>query len=106
MGGVGGALEIDDADAPWRWSLIVGLALSPLIARAPWGAVAPVFASHWPTLIVSGLLAGFGAGLGSGCASGHGACGLARLSPRSFAATGVFMAAAFGAVFVARHLVG
>ena len=103
---VGGALEIRDAEAPWRWSLIAGLVLSPLIARALWGAAAPVFAGHWPALIASGLLVGLGARLGSGCTSGHGVCGLARLSPRSFAATGIFMATAFATVFVARHVVG
>jgi uncharacterized membrane protein YedE/YeeE len=103
---VGGALEIRDAEAPWRWSLIVGLVLSPLIARALWGAAQPVFAAHWPALIASGLLVGFGARLGAGCTSGHGVCGLARLSPRSFAATGIFMATAFATVFVARHVVG
>ena len=103
---VGGALEIDDADAPWRWSLIVGLVLSPLIARPLWGAAQPVFASHWLALIASGLLVGFGARLGSGCTSGHGVCGLARLSPRSLAATGIFMATAFATVFFVRHVVG
>jgi len=103
---VGGALEIHGAEAPWRWSLIVGLVLSPLAARALWGAAQPVFAAHWLTLIVSGLLVGFGARLGSGCTSGHGVCGLARLSPRSFAATGIFMATAFATVFVVRHVVG
>ncbi|MGD1016707.1 MAG: YeeE/YedE thiosulfate transporter family protein [Roseiarcus sp.] len=105
-GVVGGALEIGDPEAPWRWSLILGLVFSPLIARALWGAAAPDFATHWPALIASGLLVGFGARLGSGCTSGHGVCGLARLSPRSFAATGIFMATAFATVFVARHVVG
>ena len=103
---VGGALEIHDSEAPWRWSLIVGLVLSPLIARVFWGAAQPVFAAHWLALIASGLLVGFGARLGSGCTSGHGVCGLARLSPRSFVATGIFMATAFVTVFLARHVVG
>ena len=103
---VGGALEVHDADAPWRWSLIVGLVLSPLVARALWGAAEPIFAAHWLALVASGLLVGFGARLGSGCTSGHGVCGLARLSPRSLAATGIFMATAFATVFVVRHVVG
>ncbi len=105
-GVVGGALEINDAEAPWRWSVIAGLVVSPLVARALWGAGAPVFSAHWLTLIVAGLLVGFGARLGSGCTSGHGVCGLARLSPRSFIATGVFMTTAVATVFVARHVVG
>ena len=103
---LGGALEIHDAEAPWRWSLIAGLVVSPLAARALWGAAQPAFATHWLALIASGLLVGFGAQLGSGCTSGHGVCGLARLSPRSLAATGIFMATAFATVFVVRHVVG
>ena len=103
---VGGALEIHGAETPWRWSLIVGLVVSPLAARALWGAAQPVFATHWLALLASGLLVGFGARLGSGCTSGHGVCGLARLSPRSFTATGIFMATAFATVFVVRHVVG
>jgi uncharacterized membrane protein YedE/YeeE len=103
---VGGALEFGDFDAPWRWWLIGGLIVSPLIASALWGAGAPVFAAHGPALIASGLLVGFGARLGAGCTSGHGVCGLARLSPRSFVATGIFMATAFVTVFVTHHVVG
>jgi hypothetical protein len=100
---LGRALEGREG-AGWRWSLILGLALAPILARIGWGAAAPVFATPWPTLLVSGLLVGFGARLGSGCTSGHGVCGMARLSPRSFVATGLFMAAGFATVFVVRHL--
>ena len=57
-------------------------------------------------LIVGGLLVGYGTRLGSGCTSGHGVCGLARLSPRSIVATGLFLAAAIATVFVTRHLIG
>jgi len=103
---LGGALEIHDSEAPWRWALIVGLIASPLLAHVLWGADAPVFAAGVPTLIVSGLLVGFGTRLGSGCTSGHGVCGLARLSPRSLVATLVFMSAGFATVFVARHALG
>ena len=103
---VGGALEIDDSEAPWRWSLLVGLILSPLVARVLWGVAPPAFAAPWLALAASGLLVGFGARLGSGCTSGHGVCGLARLSPRSFVATGIFMATAFVTVFVTRHVIG
>jgi hypothetical protein len=55
-------------------------------------------------LVLSGLLVGFGARLGSGCTSGHGVCGLARLSPRSLAATIIFMGAGFATVFIVRHV--
>jgi uncharacterized membrane protein YedE/YeeE len=103
---VGGALDGRDGEAAWRWSLIAGLAAAPSLAYGLLGAAAPVFTANWPVLVVSGLLVGFGARLGSGCTSGHGVCGLARLSPRSFVATGIFMATAFVTVFVARHVVG
>jgi len=103
---VGGAIEGRKGDAAWRWSLIVGLIAAAPLSRALWGAAAPVFAAGWITLIVAGFLAGFGARLGSGCTSGHGVCGLARLSPRSAVATGVFMATAFATVFLVRHVVG
>ncbi len=59
-----------------------------------------------PLLALAGLLVGFGARLGSGCTSGHGVCGLARLSPRSMVATGTFMAVAILTVLVTRHLAG
>ena len=59
-----------------------------------------------PLLIAAGLLVGFGTRLGNGCTSGHGVCGMARLSPRSIAATATFMALGFATVFVVRHLLG
>ena len=59
-----------------------------------------------PLLVAGGLLVGFGTRLGNGCTSGHGVCGLARLSPRSLAAVATFMAAGIATVFVARHLLG
>ena len=64
-GVVGGALEIRDAEAPWRWSLIVGLVLSPFVARALWSVAPPVFAASWLALVAAGLLVGIGARLGS-----------------------------------------
>ncbi len=65
-----------------------------------------VMTSSVPLLISAGLLVGFGTRLGNGCTSGHGVCGMARLSPRSMAATATFMALGFATVFVLRHLVG
>jgi uncharacterized protein len=69
-----------------------------------WNASPPVFSTSAPLLVLSGLFVGFGARLGSGCTSGHGVCGLARLSPRSLAATIIFMGAGFATVFIVRHV--
>lgn len=99
----GGAVEARQGLA-WRWSLIAGLLLAPTLARAVWGAAPPLFAMTPLSFAAAGLLVGFGARLGAGCTSGHGVCGVARLSPRSFVATALFMASAFATVFVARHV--
>lgn len=82
--------------------LPLGAALVSLLGRIP----QVIVTSSVPLLIAAGLLVGFGTRLGSGCTSGHGVCGLARLSPRSLLATAVFMASAAATVFVTRHLVG
>lgn len=82
--------------------LPLGAALVALLGRTP----QVIVTSSVPLLIAAGLLVGFGTRLGSGCTSGHGVCGLARLSPRSLLATAVFMASAAATVFVTRHLVG
>jgi uncharacterized membrane protein YedE/YeeE len=66
----------------------------------------PQMPGSYVTIVVSGLLVGFGTRLGSGCTSGHGICGIARLSPRSIAATGVFMAAAIVVVALTHHVFG
>ncbi|MCV4285246.1 YeeE/YedE family protein [Pseudomonas capsici] len=85
---------------------IVGLLVSPLIwgVFSAWPAMS--FETSWPGLIVAGLLVGIGTRYGSGCTSGHGVCGIARLSPRSMVATVVFMLAGFSTVFILRHLSG
>ncbi|GFM49869.1 hypothetical protein PSCICL_23930 [Pseudomonas cichorii] len=85
---------------------IVGLLVSPLIwgLFSAWPAMS--FETSWPGLIVAGLLVGIGTRYGSGCTSGHGVCGIARLSPRSMVATVVFMLAGFCTVFILRHLSG
>jgi uncharacterized protein len=82
-----GALEARGLDGVWRLWLIAGVLAAPSLAHVFWNASPPVFSTSAPLLVVSGLLVGFGARLGSGCTSGHGVCGLARLSPRSLAAT-------------------
>ena len=98
-----GALESRTPEDSWRLWWLVGLIAAPALAHALIGTPAPQFATGAPVLIVSGLLVGFGARLGSGCTSGHGVCGLARLSPRSLVATLSFMAAGFATVWLVRH---
>ena len=65
-----------------------------------------VVSASWGTLVLAGLLVGVGTRYGAGCTSGHGVCGISRLSPRSLAATACFMAAGFATVYVLRHLLG
>jgi uncharacterized protein len=93
-------------DMLWRVALIFGLIASPVLAAVLFGAAGAGISTDIPTLVVGGLLVGFGTRLGKGCTSGHGVCGLARLSPRSAAATGAFMASGFLTVFITRHLLG
>ena len=104
---VGGLLPPTAPDWRWRACFVAGLLAGPAVAglvlgRDPVGMPA----AGLPVLVAAGLLVGFGTGLGSGCTSGHGVCGLARLSPRSVAATGVFMLVGGATVFIVRHLVG
>ena len=99
-----GALETRGYDGFWRLWLIAGVLAAPSLAHVFWNASRPVFSTSAPLLVLSGLLVGFGARLGSGCTSGHGVCGLARLSPRSLAATIIFMGAGFATVFIVRHV--
>ena len=100
--------RIADAGPPWRVAaafavgLPLGAAAVSLLVRRPDIEVT----SSVPLLITAGLLVGFGTRLGNGCTSGHGVCGVGRLSPRSIAATLTFMAAAIATVFVMRHMVG
>ena len=102
------ALRIADRGPPWLQAagFILGLQGGALIVSMALGAPAIEITSSAPLLISGGLLVGFGTRLGNGCTSGHGVCGLARLSPRSVAATGAFMAAGIATVFVGRHILG
>ncbi|HEX7852067.1 MAG TPA: YeeE/YedE family protein [Sphingobium sp.] len=104
---VGGVLAPARGDAAWRATFLAGLIAAPLLYRAA-GRALPDLATPAPLIVVvaAGLLVGFGTRLGSGCTSGHGVCGIARLSPRSLAATGVFLITAAVTVYVARHVVG
>lgn len=83
-------------------ALPLGAWLAAMLVRAP----AIQVTGSVPLLIAAGLLVGFGTRLGNGCTSGHGVCGMARLSPRSIGATATFMAAGFATVFTVRHLLG
>ncbi len=106
-GVVGGLLVSKVRDAGWRLAFILGLIAAPLLYAAVAGGVPPIaITSSTGLLIGGGLLVGFGVRLGSGCTSGHGVAGIARLSPRSIVATGVFLAAGMVTVFVTRHVIG
>jgi hypothetical protein len=94
-------------DIGWRLFFLTGLLLGPLSARLVGGNLADIrIDASLPVLIIAGLLVGYGTGLGGGCTSGHGVCGLARFSPRSAAATLVFMAVAGITVYIVRHWIG
>ena len=91
----------------WRWWFIVGLLAGPLLYHGLSGNPHPAPpALGWPAAIIGGLLVGFGTRLGSGCTSGHGVCGIGRLSKRSIAATLTFMATGVATVFILRHAWG
>jgi uncharacterized protein len=103
----GGVLRRGATDRAFRWSFIAGLLVTGMLTRAVYPAA---FATRWmatlPVALAAGLLVGFGTQLGNGCTSGHGVCGLSRLSIRSFVATLTFMATGGATVFVVRHLLG
>lgn len=100
----GGVVDPRPGDVGWRLWLLTGLMLAPGASALFFATRAPVIGTPWPTLVLAGLLVGFGTRLGSGCTSGHGVCGVARLSPRSLVATALFMASGFATVFAVRHL--
>lgn len=94
-------------DWVWRIAFILGLFAAPLAWHAATGAAfVQTVPDSLPLMAGAGLLVGFGAALGSGCTSGHGVCGMARLSPRSLVSVAVFMAVAILTVFVLRHVAG
>jgi uncharacterized membrane protein YedE/YeeE len=101
---LGGLVTPRRGDILWRAALILGLIVSPVLASMLFGTVGAGVTTGVPTLLAGGLLVGLGTRLGKGCTSGHGVCGLARLSPRSAVATLAFMASGFLTVFVVRHI--
>jgi uncharacterized protein len=103
----GGLLDIGNDDKGWRIAFIAGLLLAPLVAGGiGYPMPAPRMPASWIVIITAGLLVGFGTRLGGGCTSGHGICGVARISGRSITATAIFMLAAIATVAVTRHVLG
>lgn len=102
---LGGVLRPKDGDTGWRVAFIAGLIAAPLLYQLATPLPAVNIDASTAELVVAGLLVGVGTRYGSGCTSGHGVCGLSRLSPRSIVATAAFMAAGFATVFIVRHLI-
>ncbi|VVN79824.1 YeeE/YedE family protein [Pseudomonas fluorescens] len=103
---LGSLMQFDSEGWSEKTLFLLGLLLAPLL----WGVFAVLpeieIQREWPALVIAGLLVGVGTRYGSGCTSGHGVCGISRLSPRSIVATVCFMAAGFATVYVTRHVLG
>ncbi|MEI6618270.1 MAG: YeeE/YedE family protein [Betaproteobacteria bacterium] len=105
---LGGLLPPKVGDTSWRIAFLLGFAAAPSVFHALVPAqyiVAPRIDATELTVIAAGLLVGIGTRYASGCTSGHGVCGLSRLSPRSLVATASFMGAGFALVYVMRHVI-
>lgn len=101
---IGGLLKPQAGEIGWRFAFVLGMLLAPAL----YGLVAPlpsvqVAAEHWQ-IVIAGLLVGVGTRFGAGCTSGHGVCGISRLSPRSIVATGCFMASGIVTVYLTHHV--
>jgi len=105
-GVIGGLLKPTPGDIAWRAAFVVGLLGAPLAYSLFAVLPKPQIAAPYGALVLAGLLVGIGTRYGSGCTSGHGVCGLSRLSPRSLVATAAFMGAGFITVYAIRHLLG
>jgi uncharacterized protein len=105
---LGGCLDWGTSnDKGWRLAFIGGLILAPLSGGlAGFPVPVPEMPASWIVIVAAGLLVGFGTRLGGGCTSGHGVCGIARLSMRSIVATGIFMGVAIVVVALTRHVLG
>lgn len=101
---IGGVLRPAAGDMAWRLAFIFGLLVTPAAYGLVAEPAAPTIEAGYPVLLLAGLLVGAGTRYGSGCTSGHVFCGLARLSPRSLAATVTFMFAGIVSVYAVRHL--
>ncbi len=104
---MGNLAQARAGDRGWRVAFLAGLIAAPLLYAFIIGGIPPVGMTASPALLIAGgLLVGFGTRLGGGCTSGHGVCGVARLSVRSLAATATFMAGGIVTVFLLRHVAG
>jgi uncharacterized membrane protein YedE/YeeE len=104
---IGGLLRPRAGDLSWRICFVLGMVAAPAAWVALTGrAIEARIDAGWLMVIIAGLLVGVGTRYGAGCTSGHGVCGLSRMSPRSLVATLAFMAAGFIIVFFIRHLLG
>ena len=103
---VGGLFKLQPGDNGWRVAFISGLVAAPLVWQLFYSLPAISIDASYGLLATAGLVVGIGTRYGSGCTSGHGVCGLSRLSPRSIIATLVFMATGFVTVYLIRHVLG
>jgi uncharacterized membrane protein YedE/YeeE len=102
---LGGLVSPRPGEIGWRFVFIGGLLVAPVVARLAAALPAPRIEAGFATLVVAGLAVGIGTSYGSGCTSGHGVCGISRLSPRSLVATAAFMLTGMATVFLWRQLV-
>ena len=100
---VGGLLRPRAGDMGWRLAFVLGMFVAPGLYWLVVGPTQPRIDANWGMVVIAGLLVGVGTRYGSGCTSGHGVCGLSRMSPRSLVATLGFMGAGFVTVFLIRH---
>ena len=103
---LGGLVKPVKGDVAWRAAFVLGLVASPLLYALFASVPTPRIDASWAALVLAGILVGVGTRYGSGCTSGHGVCGLSRLSPRSLAATVTFIGAGFATIFFIRHVLG
>lgn len=101
---VGGLFKMQKGDMAWRIAFVAGLVAAPLIWQVFVSLPAIRIEGSYAAMAIAGLAVGIGTRYGSGCTSGHGVCGLSRLSPRSIIATLVFMGTGFAMVYVIRHI--
>lgn len=103
---VGGLLNWPKADKLWRLFFLVGMLIAPIAYQLLFHSPTINIDANWIVIIIAGLLVGFGTRYSGGCTSGHGICGISRLSARSIAATLLFILAGMSTVYIVRHTLG